>query len=302
MSNNSSSTFQQHVPNSSNANDTNRMDRQRHRMPPIVVNNLNGSRSSSGSPHASPRPINRPVPSPSILPTTSIPAVGQYLPITTSLPQGMQQVIPLHPPMWGDLLPLFALQRSVGSTSSQSTTRTASVAPSTSPAPAPVTTSKPQSRTPQPQSPTTSSASHQSAMHNEISVTQANETTDNGNIGIPPEQPASTTNKTSDDHRTTNHQSTPETQASNTSTKNSSSPKQMGLVKGGGMHTSTTTNKGPIYLCLSISSSSCTSRWKHIENFQDTRGPWTILSKLCATATSESEVWLIDHREHGKPA
>ncbi|CDH48517.1 predicted protein [Lichtheimia corymbifera JMRC:FSU:9682] len=233
MSNNSSSTFQQHVPNSSNANDTNGMDRQRHRMPPIVVNNLNGSRSSNGSPHASPRPINRPVPSPSILPTTSIPAVGQYLPITTSLPQGMQQVIPLHPPMWGDLLPLFALQRSVGSTSSQSTTRTASVAPSTSPAPAPVTTSKPQSRTPQPQSPTTSSASHQSAMHNEISVTQANETTDNGNIGIPPEQPAPTTNKTSDDHRTTNHQSTPETQASNTSTKNSSSPKQMGLVKGG---------------------------------------------------------------------
>ncbi|KAJ8657925.1 hypothetical protein O0I10_006453 [Lichtheimia ornata] len=240
MSNNSSSTFQQHALHTSNANDTNGMVHHTHRNPPIVISNLNGSRSSSGSPHASPRPINRPAPSPSTTPTISIPNVGQYIPLNTSLPAGMQQVIPLQPPMWNNLYTLFALQGSFVPTSSQPTAPTTSVAPSVpaAAAPAPITTSKPQAHAsppqpqpqPQPQSPTTtSSASHQSAMHNEASVTQANETNDNGNIRIPPEQQpaanhASTTatNTTPDDHRTINNQSTPETQESNASTENSS--------------------------------------------------------------------------------
>lgn len=237
MSNNSP-TLQQHTTDTSNTNDTNRHDQQRQRMPPIVVSNVSGSRSSSSSPLASsadpPQTVNKQAPTPPS--TTSLSTLGQYLPISTSLPEGMQQVLPLHSPLWTDLLPLLALQQSVAPSPSQSARRhTAS---------APVTTSQPQEHAAQPESSSTTlnrqqsakDISRQSATHKCISVTQAKGSNSNKGtfIRIPVRAIVKNASNHDDDHRTaTTNQSISATQASNNASTKKTSSKKKGATKKG---------------------------------------------------------------------
>ena len=265
MSNNS-----QHVFNTSNVNDTERSDHQRHRMPPIVVNNVNGSRSSSSSPHASsadsPSAIKNQHHS-SIIATTSLSPVGQYLPIKTSLPEGMRQVLPLHSPLWTNLIPLLTLQGALASNPSRTTSRPIPQATDQLPSAASATTSQSQahatqsvpSTAPNPQQ-GAMDISHQTSTHNEIPVTQAKENHNSNNIVTGPNPTAndtSTTNTPNDhnDDRATNP-SIPVTQTPNSSTENSS-PEEKNTTKKG-MHV-LQVMRSNIDLCL-YSAPSTTSR------------------------------------------
>ncbi|KAI7878921.1 hypothetical protein K492DRAFT_208631 [Lichtheimia hyalospora FSU 10163] len=235
MSNNS-----QHVFNTSNVNDTERSDHQRHRMPPIVVNNVIGSRSSSSSPHASSADSLSAIKNQhhsSIIATTSLSPVGQYLPIKTSLPEGMRQVLPLHSPLWTNLIPLLTLQGSLASNPSRTTSRpipqtteqlSSAASAATSQSPTHTTQSVP-STTPNPQQ-RAMDISHQSSAHNEMPVTQAKENNSSNNIVTGPKPAAndtSTTNTPNDhnDDRAANP-SIPVTQTPNASTENSSPEKK----------------------------------------------------------------------------